>query len=90
MKLTDQDAFRDRARSEECPNNRGFAFLDSVLCVDLSIEQFYTHGEVETQVSRVLNNLTRDGAMGLYRSDAMLLDHRDPIGDPLYTLQVRT
>ncbi len=73
--LTDQDAFRRWARSDECPESGRFAFLDGVFWVDLSMEQLYTHGGVKTEVTRVLSNLIRDAALGLYRSDAMLLSH---------------
>jgi Uma2 family endonuclease len=75
INLTDQDAFRTWARSDECPELGRFAFLDGVLWVDLSMEQFYTHGGVKTELTRVLGNLIRDAALGLYRSDAMLLSH---------------
>jgi Uma2 family endonuclease len=75
INLTDLEAFRNWVRSDECPEIGRFAFLDGVLWVDLSMEQFYTHGGVKTEVTRVLSNLIRDGALGLYRSDAMLLSH---------------
>jgi Uma2 family endonuclease len=75
--LTDQDAFRAWARSEECPEKGRFAFLDGVLWVDLSMEQLYTHGGVKTEVTRVLSNLIRDAGTGLYRSDATMLSHPD-------------
>jgi hypothetical protein len=62
------DEFREKGR---------FAFLDGVLWVDLTTEQFYTHGGVKTEVTRVLGSLIRDAALGLYCSDATLLSHPD-------------
>jgi Uma2 family endonuclease len=71
--LTDHDAFRRWARSEDCPEKGRFAFLDGVLLVDLSMEQFYTHNQVKAEFSRILGTLVRDAALGRYLTDGMLL-----------------
>jgi Uma2 family endonuclease len=73
--LTDQDAFRRWARSDECPEKGRFAFLDGVLWVDLSMEQFYTHNQIKEQIGRKLGTLIEEAGLGRYGPDGMLLSH---------------
>jgi Uma2 family endonuclease len=73
--ITDQDAFRRWARSDECPEKGRFAFLDGILWVDLTVEQIYTHNRVKTEFTWVLSGVERDLGSGEYFSDGMLLSH---------------
>jgi Uma2 family endonuclease len=73
--ITDQEAFRRWARSDECPEKGRFAFLNGVLWVDLSMEQMYTHTRAKTEFARVLGNLVNDLASGVLLTDGMLLSH---------------
>jgi Uma2 family endonuclease len=75
VNLTDQEAFRSWARSDECPEKGRFAFLDGVLWVDLSMEQFYTHNQIKEQIGRKLGTLIEEGGLGRYGPDGMLLSH---------------
>ena len=52
-----------------------FAFLDGVLWVDLSMEQFYTHNQIKEQIGRKLGTLIEEGGLGRYGPDGMLLSH---------------
>jgi hypothetical protein len=71
--LTDLDAFRRWARSEDCPEKGHFGFLNGILWVDLSMEQYHTHNQVKNEFNRSLGNLVRDLGTGRYLCDGMLL-----------------
>lgn len=73
--LTTLDAFRQWARSDDCPEKVRLAFLDGVLWVDLSMEQFYTHNQVKGRIGSVLDRLVEEFDLGLYAPDGMLLSH---------------
>jgi Uma2 family endonuclease len=73
--LTDLDAFRRWARSDDCPEKVRFAFLNGILWVDLSMEQFFTHNQVKGQIGRKVGNLVEVLGGGYYAQDGMLLSH---------------
>jgi Uma2 family endonuclease len=73
--ITTLDAFRQWARSDDCPEKLRVAWLAGVLWVEVAMEQFYSHNRVKTEITRVLGNLVRETDPGVYLSDGMLLSH---------------
>ena len=75
--LTDLEAFRRWAHSDQFPDRGRFAFLRDEFWVDLTMEQAFTHNRVKTRVNSVLDELTVSAALGYYFSDGMLLTNPD-------------
>ena len=73
--LTTLDAFRQWARSERCPEKGRFAFLDGLLWVDVTREQFYTHNQVKEAIGRRLGTIVEESGLGRFAPDGMLLSH---------------
>ncbi len=73
--LTTLDAFRQWARSEDCPEKGRFAFLAGVLWVEVAMEQFYTHNQVKEAIGRRLGNLVEGADLGRYAPGGMLLSY---------------
>jgi hypothetical protein len=71
--LEDLEAFRRWARSDDFPEHGRFAYLRGEIWVDLSMEQAFTHNQVKTRYSGVLDPLALADGQGYYFSDGMLL-----------------
>ncbi len=73
--LTDHEAFRRWARSDDCPEKLDISFLNGVLWVDLSREELYTHNGVKGEIARCLANLIEERGLGHYCMHGMLFSH---------------
>jgi hypothetical protein len=71
--LENLEAFRRWARSDDFPERGRFAYLRGEIWVDLSTEQAFTHNQVKTRYSGVLDPLALADGQGYYFSDGMLL-----------------
>jgi hypothetical protein len=69
------DAFREWARSEECPEKGRFTFLAGVLWVDVTMEQFYTHNQLKEVIGRRLGNIVEESGLGRYVPNGMMLSY---------------
>ena len=67
------EGFRAWAVSDAFPESGRIAFLDQEIWIDMSPENFDTHGLVRSEISRVLLNLVRKHKLGLYFPDRTLL-----------------
>ena len=62
--ITDVEAFRRWARSDDFPERGRFSFLRDKVWVDLSMEQIFTHNQVKAEFAEVLRPLAKAGAFG--------------------------
>ena len=51
------ESFRRWLHSDEFPKNGKICFINNSIWVDLSMEEFFAHGQVWLEISRVLANL---------------------------------
>src|SRR6516165_10766488 len=73
--ITDVEAFRRWARSDDFPERGRFSFLRDKVWVDLSMEQIFTHNQVKAEFAEVLRPLAKAGAFGYYLVDRALLSN---------------
>ena len=71
--ITDLEAFRRWARSEEFPEHGRFAFFNGNVWMDLSMEQGYSHNQVKFEIGATLRRLVKSKDLGLLLTDGMLL-----------------
>lgn len=75
--LTTHEAFREWARSDDCPEKLRISWLQGIIWVEVDMERLYSHNQVKTELTRVLGTLVRDLDTGLYLTDGMLLTQPD-------------
>src|SRR5437870_5026520 len=75
--ITDLEAFRRWAASDEFPQQGRFAFLNGNVWMDLTMENALTHNAVKTEISRVLATVVKQTGAGRYLSDGMFLSNPD-------------
>src|SRR5437763_4671630 len=75
--LTDLEAFRRWARSDQFPQRGRFAFLRDDVWVDLSMGDAFTHNQVKAEISEVLHALVKSGKLGYFFPDRMLMCNVD-------------
>lgn len=73
--LTDLEAFRSWAKSDEYPDRGRFAFLNGNVWMDLSMEAGNSHNRVKTAFAITLGSLVEDLDLGQYFGDGMLVSH---------------
>jgi hypothetical protein len=73
--LTDVQAFRRWAVSDDFPPRGRFAFLRDVLWVDLCMEQIFSHNQVKEEMGRILGGLVKSGGLGYFFVDGAFLSH---------------
>src|SRR4051794_22457281 len=73
--LSDVEAFRRWATSDDFPERGRFAFLRDVLWVDLSMEQLFSHNQVKAEITDVLRALVKANQLGYFFVDGVLLTH---------------
>jgi Uma2 family endonuclease len=71
------EGFRAWACSEGFPQRGHISFLDQEIWIDMSPEEYQTHGLVKTEVGRVLPALNRKRKLGTYFSDRTLLTNEE-------------
>jgi Uma2 family endonuclease len=70
------DGFRQWALSEKYPKRGRVSFLDQEILVDMSPEEYQTHGQVKVEVGRVIPNLNLELRLGKYFPDRTLLTNK--------------
>jgi Uma2 family endonuclease len=75
VNITDVEAFRRWARSDDFPEHGRFAFLRDEVWVDLSMEQAFSHNQVKAEFADVLRGLIKSGNLGYYFVDRMRLSN---------------
>lgn len=73
--LTELDAFRSWAKSDDFPERGRFAFLNGTVWMDPSMEAGNSHNRVKTTFAIGLGGLVEDHDLGQYFGDGMLLSH---------------
>src|SRR5882672_2950111 len=73
--VVDQDSFRAWARSDAFPTKGRYSFLDGMLWVDRTMEEFFSHNQVKTRYTRVLDQVVSDMKQGYFASDGFLWSH---------------
>lgn len=73
--ITDFDAFRQWAHSDDFPEQGRIAFLDGTLWIDLAMEQAFSHNDVKHEVVSILRGVARAAQVGRYFGDGMRLSH---------------
>jgi Uma2 family endonuclease len=63
--------------SEEFPEQGKVCFINSKVWVDLSLEEFFEHGQVRTEIGRVLANLLKDTKYGRFAPEGTRYVHPD-------------
>src|SRR5205085_5142072 len=71
--VTDLATFRRWVKSGALPENSRVSYLAGEKWVDVSMEQFFSHNQVKQEFSRVLGQMVKDGRLGRYVPDGMLI-----------------
>jgi Uma2 family endonuclease len=75
--ITDLDAFRRWAKSDDFPRRGRFAFLNGNVWMDLTMEQAFSHNQVKGAINAVLTLLVEREDVGMHFPDGMLLSNPD-------------
>lgn len=63
------EAFRTWARSDRFPERARIDYMAGRIEVDMTFEDYYTHGGLKVEVVRVLGDIVKEGDLGDLRSD---------------------
>ena len=69
------ETFRQWLHSKEFPEKGTISFIKNTVWVDLSLEEFFTHGEVFHEYSRVLGTLIKETKYGRFGNDRTRYSH---------------
>jgi Uma2 family endonuclease len=67
------DGFRDWAKSDRFPDIGQFSYIGGEVFIDMSPEEIDTHNSVKSEVSRVVCNINRHEALGMFLADRVLV-----------------
>jgi Uma2 family endonuclease len=73
--ITNIQAFRRWATSDDFPRRGRFSFLCGTLYVDMSMEQLFTHNQLKANISYILYQLVSNLALGYIFTDGTLLSN---------------
>jgi Uma2 family endonuclease len=73
--VVDFASFRRWLDSEDFPEEGKVCFIDSRVWVDLSMEEFFEHGQVRTEIGRVLANLMKETKFGRFAPEGTRYAH---------------
>jgi Uma2 family endonuclease len=73
--VEDFDSFRRWLHREDFPENGKTCFIKNTVWVDLSKEDFFTHGQVLLEISRVLGTLVKETKFGRFGRDRTRYSH---------------
>jgi Uma2 family endonuclease len=73
--VVDHESYRRWAKSDEFPERGRFSFLDGMIWVDLTMEDFFAHNQVKGGYSDVLGPLVRAADRGYFGYDGNLWTH---------------
>jgi Uma2 family endonuclease len=70
--VVDLESFRRWARSDEFPTTGRYSFIDGMLWVDRTLEQFFSHNQVKTKFAAVLSLYVETAGIGYFAGDGFL------------------
>jgi Uma2 family endonuclease len=73
--VSNLEAFRHWARSDEFPERGRICYLNGEVWVDMSMEQVFTHNTVKSEFTAVLLPFVRAKKIGRYFSDGVLISN---------------
>jgi len=73
--VVDFESFRRWLHSADFPENGRISFINDSIWVDLIMEEFFPHGEVIVDISRVLANLMKETKFGKFAKDGTRYSH---------------
>lgn len=73
--VVDFESFRRWLHSEEFPETGKICFINDKVWVDLSMEEVIAHGQVRTEIGRVLANLMKDTKFGRFAPEGTRYSH---------------
>ncbi len=77
MEATTLAGFRAWACSEDFPQRGRISFLQGELWIDMSPEEYQSHGLVKSEVGRVVLNLNRQRKRGAFFPDRTLVTNEE-------------
>lgn len=82
--VRDISSFRRWTDSKDCPHEYRLGWLKGEVWIDMSKEQVFSHILVKTEVGMRLSLLAKEGKLGLYLNDGLLLSNfaADISGNP--------
>jgi len=69
------ESFRRWLHSDLFPNEGRISFINGVVIVDLSMEEFFDHGQVRFEIQPVVGNLLKETWFGRFASDGTRYSH---------------
>ncbi len=75
--VKDYESFHRWMSSEAFPEEGTICFIHGKIWVDLSMEEFYSHNAVRTEIARVLANLMKETQFGRFVSEGMRYGHSE-------------
>jgi hypothetical protein len=73
--VTDLDAFRQWADSDDFPETGRICYLMGEVWIDMSKQQIFSHVHVKTEYTVVVGGLVKSEEMGLYLTDGVLFSN---------------
>lgn len=73
--VVDFDSFRLWMHSGDFPEQGKVCFINGRVWVDLSMEEFFSHNQVRTEINRVLANLMKTTRFGRFVAEGMRYSH---------------
>jgi len=73
--VVDFESFRRWLHSADFPECGKISFINNVVWADLTMEEFYDHGEVIVEISRVLANLMKESQFGKFGKEGTRYSH---------------
>ena len=73
--VVDHDSYRHWAKSDEFPTRGRFSFIDGMIWVDRTMEEFFSHNLVKTEYTVVVGQVVRSSPRGYFGSDGNLWTH---------------
>lgn len=81
----DFDSFRRWLHSGTFPEQGRICLINGTVWVDLSMERFFVHGQVKTEITRVLANLMKETRFGRFAPDGTRYSHLPSAAAPRLT-----
>jgi Uma2 family endonuclease len=75
LQVADYDSFQDWLHSDVFPDKGKICFIRNSVWVDLSMEEFFTHGLVITEIGRVLATLLKETKFGNWGKEGTRYSH---------------
>jgi len=75
--VVDFESFRDWLHSGDFPEQGKVCFINGKVWVDLSMEEFFAHGQVRTEIRRVLANMMKETKFGRFAPEGTRYSHRE-------------